>query len=236
MMRNMKIRTRIGHTFVVDHLGPNATVVDLGMNKGAFARYIVETSGASVVGAEPVPTLFATLPKTGSIRPFNVAVGGNDGTITLRLYQHKCATTQYALVKGERHIGEVEVPLVSFARFRALAGIGVIQLLKVDIEGAELDMFEAMSDAEFADIEQITVEFHDFLDLSYVPRIQAMLKRLVAVGFYVLNISLRHHADVVCLNMDAFPLTALARAQMQIHKLVQGAVRVPRRHLFGLPN
>jgi FkbM family methyltransferase len=233
-MLSLRIRALEGHTFIVDNLGPGSVVVDLGMNKGAFSRYILETTAASIVGAEPVPALFEALPTTERIRTFNVALGAGNGTTTLRLYKGHCASTLYGMVKKERAAAEIEVPLVSFARFRAMAGLRSIQLLKVDIEGAELDLFETLSDAEYADIEQITVEFHDFLDPSHVPRIQAILERMRKLSFHTINISLRHHADVLCINTKALPLSPIARAQLQVSKLIQAAVRVPRRHLLGL--
>jgi FkbM family methyltransferase len=232
-MLPLRICNREGHTFLLGGLGPGSTVVDLGMNLGAFARYIAGTTGAYVVGAEPVPALFKALAKMARIGAFNVALGGEDGEAMLSLSPGLGST----ILGGARPRAQrVKVPLVSFATFRAMAGIGAIQLLKVDIEGAELDMFEAMADDEFADIEQITVEFHDFLDRAHVPRIRDILARLRSLGFHVINISLRHHADVICLNRRVFPLTALARAQLRFNKLAQGAVRVPRRHLLGLPN
>lgn len=232
----LSVRAVEGHTFVIDHLGPGSVVVDLGMNKGIFSRYIAETSAALIVGAEPVPALFKALPATERIKPLNVAVGGCDGKTTLRIYERHCASALSDMVKQETPYEEIEVPLVSFSRFRRMAGIGTVQLLKVDIEGSELDLFESLSDAEYADIEQITVEFHDFLDPTHLPRISAILERMRKLAFHVINISLRHHADVLCINMKSLPLSAIARAQLQVSKLTQAFVRIPRRHLFGLPS
>ena len=56
-------------------------------------------------------------------------------------------------------------------------------LLKVDIEGAEWDLFDSLSDEDFAKIGQITVEFHDFVFPSMRERSEKIIKRLKDMGF-----------------------------------------------------
>lgn len=232
-MRKLQIRTCVGHHFVVDRLGPDATVVDLGMNQGAFAAYISVNTEARVFGVEPVPELFSALPRDDRIKPFNVAVGGADGSIKLSIYKDHCASTLQGLVTKVEAVEEIEVPMISYKTLLELASVGRIHLLKIDIEGAELDMMDSMTDEELKNIEQITVEFHDFMDSTHLPRINKILQRLRTLGFYIVNYSIRNHADVLCVNEDALNLSSLSKLQLQLSNLQQAIVRLARGRWLG---
>ncbi len=53
--------------------------------------------------------------------------------------------------------------MITFRELRRRAGVDRIDLLKIDIEGAEIGMFDDCTDEELSSIGQITVEFHAFL-------------------------------------------------------------------------
>jgi Methyltransferase FkbM domain len=68
--------------------------------------------------------------------------------------------------------------------------ITAIDVLKIDIEGAERQLVQVTDDVTLSAGKQITIEFHDFLPgtlrLDEVRRIRKRLKRL---GFYCLPFS-----------------------------------------------
>ena len=73
--------TRIsGHTFLVAGLGPDATVLDLGANRGAFARAVLERFGCRVHSVEPTPGLAAALALTG--RPMDAEEALRHGVVS----------------------------------------------------------------------------------------------------------------------------------------------------------
>ena len=69
-----------------------------------------------------------------------------------------------------------EVPGLTLKLFMAKCGIETADLIKVDIKGAELNMFEACSDELLSRVGQFSVEFHDFIDPPMLPRVQASSK------------------------------------------------------------
>jgi len=230
-MNRLQIRSCWGHHFLIDRLDSNAIVVDLGMNEGGFASYVVANSRARVVGAEPVPELYSALPKHDRIISHNVAVGGTDGSVPLAIYKQHCASIVPGFVTEEAAFREVEVPILSFGKFLKLDGISKISLLKIDIEGAELGLFASMTDSDLRNVEQITVEFHDFVDPSHLPMIRSILRRLQKCGFYIVNYSLRNYADILCLNKAAFNLSMAGKIQLFCSNVMQTAERVRRRYI-----
>jgi len=71
--------------------------------------------------------------------------------------------------------------------------------MKVDIEGAELAMFESASDADLQKFTQITVEFHDFIYPEQSREVESIKRRLRGLGFWVINFSL-DNSDVLFVN------------------------------------
>ncbi len=64
---------------------------------------------------------------------------------------------------------------------------GEIDILKIDIEGAEYDVLLNASDADLRKFKQITVEFHDFVDGRFRLENKAIEARLISLGFDVLK-------------------------------------------------
>jgi FkbM family methyltransferase len=170
------------HTFLPPTLGPGSVVVDLGANEGRFAREIARRYGVTCHAAEPNPELFRSLHGDGAFRAHHVAVSGADGPQTLHLSSD---VTSSSVASGNvpGPAGEVVVPGMTLASFCREAGVGRIDLLKVDIEGAEVAMFESTPDELLGRIAQITIEFHDDHGLMTRQEFAAIRDRLMGLGF-----------------------------------------------------
>src|SRR5437867_3391204 len=75
-----------GHTFIPRLLSVDSTVVDLGVNRGAFAQAILDLFGCHVYGAEPTPELCAHLDRAIGFTILPVAIGGRKGKAVLNVY------------------------------------------------------------------------------------------------------------------------------------------------------
>lgn len=197
------------HSFVSDLLGSSSTVVDLGMNKGAFAAQVIAAFGCRVVGLEPEPSLYASLQGRAGITVEPAAIAARDGTTELNVFATQCASIVGSVV--EAAIRRVEVPATTFESFLRRHRITSIDLLKVDIEGAEFDLFDSTSDAVLQSIAQITVEFHDFIDPTQLPSVRRVHARLAALGFQRINFT-HTNSDVMYVNRVVRQLTHLERA------------------------
>lgn len=177
-MSLIRVERRCEHSFVGNALAPGAVVVDLGLNTGDFATWIAERFGCAVYGAEPDPDLCNGLPKRADVKVFACAIAGRSELAVLRRAPGECPTLLGGSFKPEN---EMEVEVLSLEEFLSRAGLAGrdrIDLVKVDIEGAELPMFEEAPDVLLQRVAQFTVEFHDFIWSELANRVKQVRFRL----------------------------------------------------------
>lgn len=173
---------------VVSMLRPGDVAVDCGANRGDVTA-VLAASGATVHAFEPDPYNLEKLRErfrdVANVHLHPAAVGTSAGSIRLMRAANWEANPELASVKstvvaGGMNIAEgegIDVALIDFPAFlRGLfAAHDRVALVKLDIEGAELDLLEAMLDARLFDQIQLTVaETHErkFKDLR--PRFAAL--------------------------------------------------------------
>jgi hypothetical protein len=78
----------------------------------------------------------------------------------------------------------VETKGITLTRFLQENKLSAIDLLKVDIEGAEVDLIKSLTDEELMNIKQITLECHDFIkELKIENEVKLLKQRLIRLGF-----------------------------------------------------
>jgi FkbM family methyltransferase len=196
------------HTFL-PLLDGRSLVVDLGANEGAFCHDVIGRFGCRVVSLEAMPHLAEAIARHPKLSLFNEAIAEKTGTIEINRYEKRCASL-FGPMDGETPMSVTTVRSVSLHDLIAREGLGTIDLLKVDIEGAELGMFDAASDTDLLACKQITVEFHDFLYPETHGHVEKVKARLSSLGFQVVPYSL-DNTDVLFVNPSTgvSPLTAL---------------------------
>jgi FkbM family methyltransferase len=137
-------------------------VIDLGANKGIYAAWVLQQADALVTCYEPDPGNYTCLVANVGrrVQHFNVAVGSSTGTVTLYQVPHSGALSSIVPGRLQRRGTDtipVEVPLVSFAG--VTQDVGRIDLLKIDVEGAEYDILLHSPDAAFASVQRIILEY-----------------------------------------------------------------------------
>jgi FkbM family methyltransferase len=176
------------HTYLPDLLNSRSIVVDLGANHGEFARELINRSGCTVYAAEPLSSLHAKIDSSPHLKLFRVALGRQNGSASLRVYGGRCASLLGARENDET-VNQEEVEVVDLHTFLVRAGLGRVDLMKVDVEGAELDIFESVLESDLRLIGQITIEFHDFIYPNLKPRVEAVKRRLCKLGFWMIDFS-----------------------------------------------
>ncbi|MBF9033459.1 FkbM family methyltransferase [Rhodobacterales bacterium HKCCE2091] len=173
-------------------LGPGDIVVDLGANVGDISARLAAT-GATLHAFEPDPETFghlaARLGHLPNVTLHNAAAGGRDGSATLfrppswaeedRRRSASKANSVAAMAEARGFVPSGEVPVVDFARF--LNGLpDVAQLVKVDIEGAEWELIEAVMDRAPDRFRAMFVETHERVDRAVLPLVKRMQARFAA--------------------------------------------------------
>jgi FkbM family methyltransferase len=202
-------------------------VVDLGMNKGEFSEWFVNNTNARCYGVEPVPQLYQCLPRNDRIAVLQVAVGGASGRERLSVPEHSCASLTSTGLLGESQSIEIEV--ITLASFLRKYGLGRIDILKIDIEGAELDVLRSLDADIFANVGQMTIEFHDFIKPGDRPAVRQILADIKDKGFFVMNFGRTHFTDVMCLNEKWFKIGLSLKTQFFFMKYMRGTMRLIRR-------
>ena len=166
---------------VASMLRPGDVAVDCGANRGDVTA-VLAASGAEVHAFEPDPYNLEKLTErfagAMNVHLHAAAVGTRAGTIRLMRAANWEANPELASVKstvvaGGQNIAEgegIEVALIDFPAFlRGVIGAhGRVAFVKLDIEGAELELLTAMLEQRLFDDIQLTVaETHErkFKDL-----------------------------------------------------------------------
>lgn len=188
---------------ILSMLQPGDVVIDCGANLGAVSGPLAET-GAIVHAFEPDPYTFGRLTEAlkgrDNVVLHNAAVGAAAGTVQLMRDANwekdpDLASVRSTIIEGGRKIdgaGAIDVELVDFPAFvkDLVAKHGQIAFLKMDIEGAELDVLEAMeAQGLFANIRYTVAETHEKKFKHLRPRFAA-LRETVAAKYPITKVNL----------------------------------------------
>ena len=134
--------------YLAELVRPGDTVFDIGANVGLFSVVLGRAvcAGGRVISAEPVP-INALRAKENyelnhlfNVQLVNAAIGSAEGTIRLNL-ANDLAYPSVVKVAESRGSGEsIEVPLRTLDSLWFEIGAPEVRFVKVDVEGAELDV------------------------------------------------------------------------------------------------
>ncbi len=195
------------HTFFEDNLCDSSIVVDLGANCGEFARSMVKRFNTRVLAVEANPNLVAQLESTDRITYVNAAICDRNSDVSFNLSSFGECHSLLSVPKGTE-LETVQVQGLTLEALFLQNMVSKVDLLKVDIEGAELVMFAAASDEILRGIGQITIEFHDFLGLISSEEIDKLVNRLKSLDFDVVKFSMTNF-DVLFVNRSLVPISRL---------------------------
>jgi hypothetical protein len=98
-------------------------------------------------------------------------------------------------VSASASIGGVSVSVPAISLDRAIARTGTEQVaVKIDAEGAEVDMLESAADATLAAIAEIALEYHDSIVPNARARCEAVLTR---AGFVCRSTPFSHDQGIL---------------------------------------
>lgn len=162
---------------------PDDVVVDCGANIGLFALFMCASApGVRVHCFEPMPVNLRRLAE-------NVHANGLERSVVIHPYAVLDGAGRRPLSAGRRNgqwsffhddrepAAEHDAACVSLAEALALCGAPRIDLLKLDVEGAEIEILEGANDVTWDRIGRVALEYHDLMRDGCRDRACAALTR-----------------------------------------------------------
>lgn len=220
----MKLKTISEHTFIDSGLNRNSNIIDLGVNQGNFSKTMSVLYQCNIWGLEAMEHLFDKIPPIEKAIFFHGAAARNDGKVKFYKSPNNDGTLRY-------HYGDTEdifeVKSLSFNTIILESGFKVIDLIKIDIEGAELDLILGINNFEvLRNIKQLTIEFHDFINKNDIPLIKEVCDFLKKQGFVVFKFSLKNYSNLLFVNKRYLKIDFPNLILFKIYKYVDGVKRI----------
>lgn len=171
------------HTFYENKLNPEIVVIDLGACKGEFINEMAlnyKIKKAILVEASPVN--FKYLPSRENYTLYNNAISDKEGE-TVSFYVDKNSPYNGSEIFNYFNGEEYKINTITLSSIINNNNLDVIDILKVDVEGSEYKIFNNISDKDLLKINQITIEFHDFIDPSLKSKTEEILKKFESLGY-----------------------------------------------------
>jgi FkbM family methyltransferase len=195
-----------GHTFLKNAIGKSPIIVDLGANHGDFSRELRNRFGGKYFLYEANPKLAATLPSDNNQCVVNAAVSIASGTVKFNVAKNDEASSILQLPQESVYnaivLETVEVPSLNLDDIIKSIPGEIINLVKVDIEGAEAEILSNCSQESLDRIGQITVEFHcdPSFGFNLLQATNNAIKRIRRAGFVYIDFSGGNMNNVLFIN------------------------------------
>lgn len=157
----------------------------------SFDLEMIERFGAEVWGFDPTPRSLAWVRAQALPEAFHLVdrgIAASDGTI--RFYEPaNPAHISHSVVRHGRTRGSyVEVEVRRLETLMAELGHDDLDVLKLDVEGAEYEVLDALI-AGGPRPTQLLVEFHHHLDAFPVRRSRATIDALAGIGYQLFHVA-----------------------------------------------
>ena len=212
LRRYIPVERFSGHTLVTRHLNKNTTVLDLGANLGNFSTLVKEQLGCQIFCVEANRDLIPDLERKG-FKTLHAAAAGKSRKIQFNVMENNETSSVFEISSDNQgantvagaHQQTVSVDGLSYGDILEKFSLDSCDLLKIDIEGAEIEFLDAMTDEQLRNIAQIAVEFHSFMNY-YEPEVsRRVIERIKRAGFYDLRPYRRRDVDVLLINKKRCP-------------------------------
>jgi FkbM family methyltransferase len=147
---------------------PDSVAIDVGANVGIHTIPIAASAPlARVLAIEPLPGNAARLRENASansvdnIDVIEVAVGSQEAVVTLHVADDPAYASTDGVLEGHREIGQVAVRQTTLDAIWETAGHPDVSLVKIDVEGGELEVLKGANSLLSAQHPLILVEAHE---------------------------------------------------------------------------
>lgn len=139
-------------------------IIDAGANIGSATLFFSNLyPNAKIFSIEPEASNFSILKKNCAGLPnvtlMNAALWPNEKTLVIR--DSAAEKWAFSVVEGANLTGSESVKAVTIPMLLGRSANGSIDILKLDIEGAERELFNSGAESWLGKVDQIIIELHD---------------------------------------------------------------------------
>lgn len=176
-------------TFCPSKIHPNSVVYSFGVGEDiTFEQALIRRYGVTVHAFDPTPRSIAWINQQDArninFHPYGLAALDGMASFSPPASEHWVSHSMLDS-KSEKSI---ELPVRRLSTIMAELGHESIDLLKMDIEGAEYEVLRNILDEEIG-IVQILVEFHHWCSYATVEMTRAAIEALNSAGYKIFTIS-----------------------------------------------
>ena len=180
------------HCVATEGLGPDAVVYSFGVGEDiSFDLEMIERWGVTVHAFDPTPRVrefLAAQQPPAAFRMHYWGLAASDGERTFRPPENDAHISHTLLERPATDGRSIQVPFRRLATVMRELGHPRVDVLKMDIEGAEYEVIDDLI-ASRVEVAQVLVEFHHKLPgVGYEPTRRA-LRQLHSAGYRVFHYS-----------------------------------------------
>lgn len=235
LLDQLEIRRFREHSFFGSLLPQSAIVADFGAHRGEFfAALKSEYSISRTLLVEADPALAECLKERlgGQADVLHAALVGRDknGSVTFtRSTEPESSSVFKEWAAAYGIVDQVEVAAIDFGEALKRLG-GRVDLVKFDIEGAELAVLQSASASDLANCGQLTVEFHDKRPPFTPSDVGNICRRMHSEGYGIVNANWPKMDDVLFVNLKS--MSAPKRIEFRFRMALANALFIVRRVIF----
>lgn len=143
----MSIEVVETHTILPDVISPGSIVLDCGANIGRFSLAMIKRFGCVCYAIEAAPDTFDRIPDASNLHRYNFALCADSKPVAIAIDEDITRST----ITGSSNDAKIEHTVVVQGRrleeflVHELGGKN-IDLVKMDIEGAEIEVIDSLDD------------------------------------------------------------------------------------------
>ena len=230
------IRRLREHSFFATLLARPAAVADFGAHRGEFFGALKSDhpiSHALLIEADPAlaESLKQTFGDEADVVHAAVVAGAKHRPVTFTRSTEPESSSVFKEWSAAYGIADqVTVPTLDFSDTISLIGER-IDLIKIDVEGAEIGILESATVSDLARCVQLTVEFHDKRAPFTRSDVDRVCRRMRAAGYGIVIANWPRADDVLFVNLNG--VSVIKRIALRCRIVVANALFIIRRTIFG---